>query len=206
MEIRRNRVLLILPILCLALWGLDSCDQKNSSKKVENKISNNVSKVSPKKRSVDIIWNETIQNSFYGAEFGDDLAKVSLSFRENGYVPDASRSSHNVLVYDDGRYSFGNLDWAEIIVYFHNDRFWQIVLYSRKFSPFTHDYLEEFYNILLNGMKQRYGLTKISNEQYEVYSNDGRFVEIKKHVVGESDRIRLRYIDKKYRKGASSDF
>lgn len=157
-----KKLLLILPLLVLF-----SCNNTTTDESKSNKGLTNESKSDKVTTKIDTIWNDTVQDTFFGTKFGATLEEVNKNFAmyqalysdtitKNG----ASERPYRYLLYGEvpGNLTFNNIyfagiDWDYVIVYFYHKRFSAISFYTME-KTIDYERLERL-------ISQKYKLTRI---------------------------------------------
>lgn len=82
---------------------------------------------------VDTVWNEKIQDEFFGVKFGASKQEVISALSKNGLKFYKSTSTDDFLhfiPYSGKYFSFGNMDWEYVDVNMKNDKFYRINFYT----------------------------------------------------------------------------
>lgn len=84
-------------------------------------------------QKVDTIWNEKIQDTFFGVKFGAPRQEVIDSLTAHGFTMDTDYSDNKNFIHfvpPTNHYSFGGLTFEHLNVYFNNDKFESIEFYD----------------------------------------------------------------------------
>ena len=124
---------------------MPSCNSKNS---------NNQS-------SLDTIWNEHIQDEFFGVHFGATKKELLRGFDKYGIICNYSLSTNATLsmMSNRGRYfSFGDINWNHIDVNFNENKFSNIRFY---YSFKDKQEALNMYEDLKSTLSQKYQFTEM---------------------------------------------
>lgn len=135
----------------------------------------NHSKTENAKKEVDTIWNEKVQDTFFGATFGDSVPKVIDQLSENGFYLLEDISSESLLHFRarQGRFfTFGNMTWEILDIGAENGIFNYI-----SFLKAGEDKASALsgYNSLKNTIAAKYGLTESTIQDTTVYAKSSIF-------------------------------
>ena len=128
---------------------MPSCNSKNS---------NNQS-------SLDTIWNEHIQDEFFGVHFGATKKELLNNFAQHGIICDYNLSTITSLsmVSNQGKYfSFGDINWNGLNVYFNKNKFYSIQFYCSFKDKQTAMHM---YENLKSMLSQKYKFTEMPPSQ-----------------------------------------
>lgn len=108
--------------LALASFFMYGCGNSSNS---ENEANQEV--------KVDTVWNEKIQDEFFGVKFGASKQQVISALSKKGLTFNKQSSTNDFLHFlpSSGKYfSYGNLDWEHVDVNIQNDKFYRINFYT----------------------------------------------------------------------------
>lgn len=108
---------------------------------------------------VDTLWNEKVQDTFFGTKFGASKEEVIKNFAKHGFRLDIKYSNKDFLIFHHipkKSFEFGGMTWENLDVYLANDKFHAI-----RFCTPTKDKATAIsnYNIIANVLSQKYKLT-----------------------------------------------
>ena len=132
----------------------------------------NHSKTENAKKEVDTIWNEKVQDTFFGATFGDSVID---QLSANGFYLVEDVSSESLLHFRarQGKYfTFGNMTWEMLDIGAENGIFNYI-----RFVNASEDKASALsaYNSLKNTIAAKYGLTESTIQDTTVYAKSSIF-------------------------------
>jgi hypothetical protein len=167
------------------------------------------------KSSVDTIWNENVQDKFFGVSFGESKETLIETFKKEGFVANFATSTEEYVHFFPTKsqyYSFGGYNWEMLDITFSNDKFVGIkFMNSSKDKAEAMSQYEQLKKLLTNKYKETivekkdttvYGLTAIfSNDTYAIAACY-RYESISKNIlIG----VSLEYFSNKYYKGAEDE-
>ncbi len=82
--------------------------------------------------ALDTVWNESIQDEFFGVHFGATKKELLNNFAQHGIICNDNLSTNTSLsmVSNQGEYiSFGDINWNGLNVYFNKNKFNSIQFY-----------------------------------------------------------------------------
>ena len=82
--------------------------------------------------ALDTVWNESIQDEFFGVHFGATKKELLNNFAKHGIICNDNLSTNTSLsmVSNQGKYfSFGDINWNGVNVYFNKNKFNNIQFY-----------------------------------------------------------------------------
>ena len=131
----------------------------------------NHSKTENAQKEIDTIWNEKVQDTFFGATFGDSVPKVIDQLSENGFylLEDVSSESWLHFRARQGKYfTFGNMTWEMLDIGAENGIFNYI-----RFSNASEDKASALsaYNSLKNTIAAKYVLTSPTIQDTTLYAS-----------------------------------
>ncbi len=149
----------------------------------------------------DIVYNEKIQDTFYGVSFGASAQEVINSFVKQDFCPDEGCSTSQFIFgkYQSETFYFGGMSWNRVVVKFNNDCFGLI--------SFLHAFYEEsqaiaFFETLLSSITSKYQMSQVFSEnaiKYVGLSNDGHWVIVQCDAADERTKVvSLWYGDDRY--------
>lgn len=130
----------------------------------------NHSKTENAQKEIDTIWNEKVQDTFFGATFGDSVHKVIDQLGANGFYLLEDVSSESLLHFRarQGKYfTFGNMTWEMLDIGAENGIFNYIRFVNA--SEDKASALSE-YNSLENTIAAKYELTEPTIQDTTVYA------------------------------------
>lgn len=135
----------------------------------------NHSKTENAKKEVDTIWNEKVQDTFFGATFGDSVPKVIDQLSANGFYLVKDVSSESLLHFSarQGRFfTFGNMTWEMLDIGAKNGIFNYI-----RFVNASEDKASALsaYNSLKNTIAAKYDLTEPTIQDTTLYAASSIF-------------------------------
>lgn len=130
----------------------------------------NHSKTEDNQKEIDTLWNEKVQDTFFGATFGDSIPNVIEKLSANGFYLQKDISSESLLHFRarQGRYfTFGNLTWEMLDICADNGIFNYI-----RFVNASEDKASALssYRNLKNTIAAKYELTEPSNQDTTLYA------------------------------------
>ena len=109
-------VWLIIFVAILSLSAMTSCKSNNNNNQT----------------ALDTVWNESIQDEFFGVHFGATKKELLNNFAQHGIICNDNLSTNTSLsmVSNQGEYiSFGDINWNGLNVYFNKNKFNSIQFY-----------------------------------------------------------------------------
>ena len=109
-------VWLIIFVAILSLSAMTSCKSNNNNNST----------------ALDTVWNESIQDEFFGVHFGATKKELLNKFAKHGIICNDNLSTNTSLsmVSNQGEYiSFGDINWNGLNVYFNKNKFNSIQFY-----------------------------------------------------------------------------
>ena len=109
-------VWLIIFVAILSLSAMTSCKSNNNNNST----------------ALDTVWNESIQDEFFGVHFGATKKELLNNFAQHGIICNDNLSTNTSLsmVSNQGEYiSFGDINWNGLNVYFNKNKFNSIQFY-----------------------------------------------------------------------------
>lgn len=167
------------------------------------------------KSSVDTIWNENVQNKFFGVSFGESKETLIETLKKEGFVANFATSTEVYVHFFPTKsqyYSFGGCNWEMLNIIFSNDKFVGIeFMNSSKDKAEAMSQYEQLKKLLTNKYKETiveekdttvYGQTVIFSKDTNADAACFRYESISKNIlIG----VRLEYFSKKYYKGAEDE-
>lgn len=167
------------------------------------------------KSSVDTIWNENVQDKFFGVSFGESKETLIETFKKEGFVADLAISTEEIVYFSPTKskyYSFGGCNWEMLDITFSNDKFVGIrFMNSSKDRAEAMSQYEQLKKLVTNKYKETilekkdttvYGQTVIFSKDTNAHAACYRYESISKNIlIG----ISLEYFSKKYYKGAEDE-
>lgn len=128
------------------------------------------SKAHGNKQALDTLWNDSVQNSFFGVNIGDSISKVIETFETRGLVLDREVSTNAILCFSPakgGRITVAKMDWENLNVYAINERFMGL-----RFSNTYDDKAAAMarYDSTKNAIATKYKITEGSSDNPNVYA------------------------------------
>lgn len=118
----------------------------------------------------EIVYNDNIQNIFFGVPFGATKEEVINGFRQHGFYPNETYSTDHRLVFEKKEtphsypskwYSFGGMNWEHLNVHLSNNLFYKIeFMFAHKEKQ---DALSSFENVL-NVISKKYHLREWASD------------------------------------------
>lgn len=130
----------------------------------------NHSKTENAQKEVDTIWNEKVQDTFFGATFGDSVPKVIEQLSANGFYLQKDISSESLLHFRarQGKYfTFGNMTWEMLDIGAENGVFNYIRFINAKEDKAS---ALSAYRNLENAIAAKYGLTEPTIQDTTLYA------------------------------------
>ena len=109
-------VWLIIFVAILSLSAMTACKSNNKNNQT----------------ALDTVWNESIQDEFFGVHFGATKKELLNNFAQHGIICNDNLSTNTSLsmVSNQGEYiSFGDINWNGLNVYFNKNKFNSIQFY-----------------------------------------------------------------------------
>lgn len=167
------------------------------------------------KSSVDTIWNENVQDIFFGVSFGESKETLIETFKKEGFVANSAISTEEYVHFFPTKsryYSFGGCNWEMLDITFSNDKFVGITfMNSSKDKVAAIPQYEHLKKLLTNKYKETivgkedttvYGHTVIFGKNTNAEATCFRYESISKHIlIG----VSLTYFSKKYYEGAEDE-
>lgn len=167
------------------------------------------------KSSVDTIWNENVQDKFFGVSFGESKETLIETFKKEGFVAGFATSTEEYVHFFPTKsqyYSFGGYNWEMLDITFSNDKFVGIkFMNSSKDKAEAMSQYEQLKELLTNKYKETivekkdttvYGLTAIFSKDTYAIAACYRYESISKNIlIG----VSLEYFSNKYYKGAEDE-
>lgn len=124
----------------------------------------------PDSKELDTVWNEKVQDTFYGATFGDSIATAVEQIESHGFWFDRSVSREDFVLFrpEGSKYfSFGGLGWELLYITAVNGKFDMI----RFVFPFSDKAAAmDKYNSVLNTVSQKYKITPVEITDTNTYA------------------------------------
>ena len=142
-------VWLIIFVAILSLSAMTSCKSNNNNNQT----------------ALDTVWNESIQDEFFGVHFGATKKELVNNFAQYGIICDYNLSTNTSLsmVSNQGKYfSFGDINWNGVNVYFNKNKFNSIQFYC---SFKDKQEAMHMYENLKSMLSQKYKFTEIPPSQ-----------------------------------------
>lgn len=145
-------------LLLIATIGVCSCKSNTKGDAAEES------------QQEEIVYNDNIQNIFFGVPFGATKEEVINGFRQHGFYRNEKYSTDSRLAFEKKEtpysypskwYSFGGMNWELLYVNLSNNRFYGIEfrgVYKEK-----QDALSSFENVL-NVISQKYHLRELASD------------------------------------------
>ena len=115
--------------------------------------------------ALDTVWNESIQDEFFGVHFGATKKELLNNFAQHGIICNYNLSTNTSLsmVSNQGKYfSFGDINWNGVNVYFIKNKFNSIQFYC---SFKDKQEAMHMYENLKSMLSQKYKFTEIPPSQ-----------------------------------------
>ena len=115
--------------------------------------------------ALDTVWNESIQDEFFGVHFGATKKELLNNFAQHGIICDYNLSTITSLsmVSNQGKYfSFGDINWNGLNVYFNKNKFYSIQFYCSFKDKQTAMHM---YENLKSMLSQKYKFTEMPPSQ-----------------------------------------
>lgn len=142
-------VWLIIFVAILSLSAMTSCKSNNNNNQT----------------ALDTVWNESIQDEFFGVHFGATKKELVNKFAQHGIICNYNLSTITSLsmVSNQGKYfSFGDINWNGVNVYFIKNKFNSIQFYC---SFKDKQEAMHMYENLKSMLSQKYKFTEIPPSQ-----------------------------------------
>lgn len=133
---------------------------------------NNTQSSKPK---VDTLWNDRVQDTFFGATLGEDISVVKEKFVKHGFLLVSSISTDNVLHFKSpysSFFAFGNMTWQMLDVYAINGRF---SIIEFKNSSEDKESALRSYETIKNAVSEKYRLTNFGVCDSIIYARSDIF-------------------------------
>lgn len=167
------------------------------------------------KSSVDTIWNENVQDKFFGVSFGESKETLIETFKKEGFVANLATSTEEYVHFFPTKsqyYSFGGYNWEMLDITFSNDKFVGIkFMNSSEDKAAAMSQYEQLKKLLTNKYKETivekkdttvYGQTVIFSKDTYAGAACFRYESISKNIlIG----VSLDYFSNKYYKGAEDE-
>lgn len=149
----RNYFLILLTIIPFIF--LSSCDRK--------KVTVNGDPI------LDTVWNDKVQDTFYGVKLGEPKNKIINALEANGFTFLKEVSTKSLLHFekeDEYFFTFGGFNWQCLNIGITNNKFTAIKFYypHKELSSSMNDY-----NELVNTLSKKYGITDDDNYDSTIY-------------------------------------
>ena len=115
--------------------------------------------------ALDTVWNESIQDEFFGVHFGATKKELVNKFAQHGIICNYNLGTNTSLsmVSNQGKYfSFGDINWNGVNVYFIKNKFNSIQFYC---SFKDKQEAMHMYENLKSMLSQKYKFTEIPPSQ-----------------------------------------
>ena len=142
-------VWLIIFAAILSLSAMTSCKSNNKNNQT----------------ALDTVWNESIQDEFFGVHFGATKKELLNNFAQHGIICNYNLGTNTSLsmVSNQGKYfSFGDINWNGVNVYFIKNKFNSIQFYC---SFKDKQEAMHMYENLKSMLSQKYKFTEIPPSQ-----------------------------------------
>lgn len=167
-----SAMLIIAITLCIFSCGNNNTKSDNESDKSQNDT---------------IIYNDNIQDTFFGTTFGASKDTLIKNFNKHKLVIDKTVSNNDWLSFDkyNSKISFGGYNWDYIYVSFSNDKFYSI--------QFHHAYKDkasalENYSNLLYTISSKYNMTETTPSDTTIYKKSIGYSKSNKRVIISCER------------------
>lgn len=190
-------------IAMLFVACLCSCNKSNSGSSNKNE------------ESVDTVWNDNVQDTFFGVTFGASKETLYESLKKEGFYANQATSTEDyVHFFPTGSkyYSFGGYNWEMLDVTFSNNKFVGIrFMNSSKDKASAMSQYEQLNKSLTNKYKETvvekkdttmYALTMIFSKDTNASAACFRYESIAKNILIGVDLI---YFSKKHYKSAEEE-
>ena len=115
--------------------------------------------------ALDTVWNESIQDEFFGVHFGATKKELLNKFAKHGIICNYNVSTNTSLsmLSNQGKYiSFGDINWNGLNVYFNKNKFNSIQFYCSFKDKQT---AMQMYENLKSMLSQKYKFTEMPPSQ-----------------------------------------
>lgn len=150
----------------------------------------------------EVVYNDKIQDTFFGVSFGASKEDVITAFASHNFYPgyfdtDSRISFEKKIGYETGqRFSFGDMTWELIDVYLSNNRFNEIRFMN---AHNTRESALKDFNYILSEVSAKYHLQESSHNDTTIYkkyigkTRNGQWISILcfsyesvygKHLIG----------------------
>ena len=135
------------------------------------------------KPTQEIVYNDKIQNTFFGVPFGSTGEEVEAGFKKTGFYTNSNRTATTLFFEPygaDSKFSFGGLTWDYLRAQFSGDgirnggKFYSIQFCS---AYKTKEAALSDFNSVMNALSNKYTLTKINptdTSTYKIYVGQTR--------------------------------
>ena len=124
----------------------------------------------PDSKELDTVWNEKVQDTFYGATFGDSIATAVEQIESHGFWLNRSVSMEDFVSFrpkERMMFSFGGLGWKYLYITAVNGKFNHIEF----MLPFSDKAAAmDEYNSVLNTVSQKYKITPVEITDTNTYA------------------------------------
>ena len=110
----------------------------------------------------DTIWNDSVQDTFYGATFGDSIPMVKEKLEKNGFRFVSHGSDKESLCFmpkSDRTFNFSNMIWTTLYIQSSRDCKFIGILFLSSF--YDKEGALSFYDDLKSYVKYQYALTEV---------------------------------------------
>lgn len=132
---------------------------------------------------IDTIWNDKVQDTFFGVKFGATKDSVIAGLKNQGFYFNTSLSTDNLLHFhsNSGQYfSFGNLNWEMLAIGLNDGKFNFI-----RFMNASEDKAAALsnFNSLKNAVSAKYDLTVVAPKDTTIYDCSAVFAKNNKCIA-----------------------
>ena len=120
------------------------------------------SKMESRRQLGDTIWNDSVQDTFYGATFGDSIPMVKEKLEKNGFRFVSHGSDNESLCFmpkSDRTFNFSNMIWTTLYIQSSRDCKFIGILFLSSF--YDKEGALFFYDDLKSYVKYQYALTEV---------------------------------------------
>lgn len=159
-----SAMLIIAFTLCIFSCGNNNTKSNNESDKSQNDT---------------IIYNDNIQDTFFGTSFGASKDTLIQNFNKHKLVINKSTNDWLSFYKYNSQIGFGGHNWDHLYVSFSNDKFYSIQFHhAHKDKASALDY----YTGLLSSLSSKYNMTEITPSDTTIYKKSIGYSKSNKRV------------------------
>lgn len=142
---------------------------------------------SDKSQNDTIIYNDNIQDTFFGTTFGASKDTLIKNFNKHKLVIDETVSTNDLLSFDkyNSNISFGGMKWDHLYVWFSNDKFYSIQFHHAHKDKASA--LENYSNLLYT-ISSKYNMTETTPSDTTIYKESIGYSKSNKRVIISCER------------------